>query len=362
MLASRGTLPVPTGRLLVDGLATEIAGPELSFNAEETGELLRNVAGGKTATTVDALLDRTGGWAVAIAFAARGPDGGLAGDDVLGGDDRRLFAYFAEEVLASESAETRAALGVAAALPWLTPDLAAHLGLGDAGARLTAIGLTSIMMTPVAEVPGAVAVTPLVRQLLGAEPAPPLAASLATPAAAWYESRGAHSAALACLTGREAGAAVARFLRANGQAMIASGQGADVLDALHLLDSASTEIDIELGILWAESLQAVGRPDEAVERLAATVPRHGPIPTAVAWRLGALHYLRGDTHAASTVLDRADLGAGWLRRTTQRVWRGERQSSGRGASAMQPAARHSSLSSSRHRRLTTGRWPRRTRC
>ena len=52
------------------------------------------------------------------------------------------------------------------------------------------------MMTPVADVPEAVAVTPLVRQLLGADPAAPLDASVATAAAAWYESRGAFSAAL----------------------------------------------------------------------------------------------------------------------------------------------------------------------
>ena len=55
---------------------------------------------------------------------------------------------------------------VAATLPWLTPELAAHLGLGEAGARLADPEWTSILMTPVADVPGAVTVTPLVRQLL----------------------------------------------------------------------------------------------------------------------------------------------------------------------------------------------------
>jgi DNA-binding SARP family transcriptional activator/tetratricopeptide (TPR) repeat protein len=309
VLASRGTLPLPTGRLLVEGLATEIAGPELSFNAEEAAELLGDVTAPDTATAVDALLNQTGGWAVAIAFAARVAGHGSNGDHGVRRRDRQLFAYFAEEVLAAETTETRAALGVAATLPWLTADLAAHLELGEAGARLTDTERTSIMMTPVADVPEAVAVTPLVRQLLGADLGAPLDASVATAAAAWYESCGALSAALNCLIRGVGSDAVSTFLRTNGQAMVTAGQGGDVLDALDAI-SPSTEIDVELAVLRAESLQAVGRADEAVERFAATVPPRGPIPTAVAWRLGALHYLRGDTDAASAVLERGSLGIG----------------------------------------------------
>ena len=309
VLSSRGSLPLPTGRLLVDGLATEIAGSELSFTAGEAGGLLDDDIAADS-ETVDTLLAQTGGWAVAIAFAARRATQHVRNDDESARrGDRQLFAYFAEEVLAAETAETRAALAVAATLPWLTAELAAHLGLGEAGARLTDIERTSIMMTPVADVPGAVAVTPLVRQLLGSDPVAAPPPSVDAAAAAWYESRGAYTAALKCLTSGTTVGAVASFLRTNGQAMLAGGQGADVLVALEAIRS-STEIDVDLGILWAESLQAVGRPDEAVERFAAIVPRLGPIPSAVAWRLGALHYLRGDTDAANAVLERASLGAG----------------------------------------------------
>ena len=72
--------------------------------------------------------------------------------------------------------------------------------------------------------------------------------------------------------------------------MIAAGQGAEVLDALEAIGSTSTDLGIELGILWAESLQAVGRADEAVDSFAAARPaaRSDSIGRGVASRLAAL--------------------------------------------------------------------------
>ena len=55
------------------------------------------------------------------------------------------------------------------------------------------------MMTPVANLPGAVSVTPLVRQLLGSDATGADRDVDAEAAAIWYEARGAHSAALKCL-------------------------------------------------------------------------------------------------------------------------------------------------------------------
>jgi ATP/maltotriose-dependent transcriptional regulator MalT/DNA-binding SARP family transcriptional activator len=311
VLASRGTLPFPIGRLLVDGLATEVTGDEMAFTAEEAAGLFGDDAPTQVAADVETLLHRTGGWAVAIAFAARAATRGADdGGGTRDRGDRRLFAYFAEEVLAAESEATRAALRVTATLPWLTTDLAADLQLGEAGARLADPECASILMAPVAGMPDAVTVTPLVRELVGADPAAPLDDAVTDTAATWYEARGAHSAALACLVRLGPDERLARFLRRHGQAMIAAGHGAEVLDALDAVGAGSTDLDVELAILWAESLQAVGRADEAVARFAATVPVHGPIPTAVAWRLGSLYYLRGDTDAASAVLERGQLGAG----------------------------------------------------
>ena len=181
--------------MLVDGLATEITGAELSFTAEEAAELLgdERPAGVAQHGRHAAPPNRRLGGGDRLRRPRRRPVRD-DGDDSPDRGDRQLFAYFAEEVLAAETPATRAALRVAATLPWLTPELAAHLGLGEAGARLADPERASIMMTPVADVPGAVAVTPLVRQLLGSDPAATGDVSVDDAAAAWYEARGAHSA------------------------------------------------------------------------------------------------------------------------------------------------------------------------
>ena len=310
VLASRGTLPFPTARLVVEGLAAEIAASELSFNTEETAELLGDIGADHPLSTAGMLLERTGGWAVAVAFGARVEFRKRDTDGVSDRADRPLFAYFAEEVLAGETPATRAALRAAADLPWLTPELAAHLHLGDAGHQLTDPERASIVMTPVADVAGAVAVTPLVRQLLGGVPTADHDASVVDAAAQWYEDRGAFGEALSCLTRAGSSERLPDFLRTHGAAMIASGQGTDVLEALEALATSATAVGIDLGILWAEALQAVGRAEEAVARFTAAVDPAGPIDAAVAWRLGSLHYLRGDTVAANAVLERAFLGSG----------------------------------------------------
>jgi len=310
VLVSRGTLPIPTARLVVEGLATAIPASELPFDAEETAELLGDSGGAEQASTVSRLLSWTGGWAAAIAFAARAEVSGRDVGGALDRGNRQLLAYFAEEVLAAETPATRTALRAAATLPWLTPELAEHLGLGDAGARLTDPERASIMMTPVADVPGAVAVTPLVRDLLDSGSSDRDEPSVEDAAARWYEATGAYAAALSCLTRRGPSEHLASFLCTHGSAMVATGQGPDVLEALVKLTASSPDLGTDLGILWAESLQAVGRAEEAVARFSACVPPSGSIDAAVAWRLGALHYLRGDTLAASTVLERAELGSG----------------------------------------------------
>ena len=111
---------------------------ELAFTAEEAAELLGDVRPAQTLATVDTLLHRTGGWAVAIAFAARG----AAGSGVRRPRRRRPRATGScsptspKRCSPPRATATRAALRVAATLPWLTTELAAHLGLGEAGARL----------------------------------------------------------------------------------------------------------------------------------------------------------------------------------------------------------------------------------
>lgn len=315
VLASRRDLPFPTNRLVIDALATEIDTAELAFTTDEVQLLF---AGGSEDRSLDAgeLVRRTGGWAIATAFAARtaAQRGGSAPPDGLAIDnERRLFAYFADEVIVGASDRAVDALLVAAALPWLTVELIDHLDLGAEGRQLANPHRTSIAMVPVADSEGAVAVAPLVREFLDRASAPttvdaPRLDALVRRAAAWYEEHGAVTTALRCLVTNRDVEAITDLVRRRGDDVIAGGQATDVIEAIRRVPAADR--DLALGLLEAEALQAIGETEQARDLYHRLAPDSGPIPAAVAWRLGFMLYMRGETDEARAILERGSLDDG----------------------------------------------------
>lgn len=326
VLASRRELPFPTNRLVIDGLATEIDTAELAFTMDEVQRLLadESVESDESDESHDSahdiaddaveLVRRTGGWAIATAFAARTGDRLIATSGRQTVDNqRRLFAYFADEVIAGETESAVDAVLVAGALPWLTIDLAEHLELGEAGRRLADRRRASIAMVPIADRDGAVAVAPLVLEFLSRPSAPGIVDPdrldrLIHRAAAWYEEHGALTTALRCLVTHGDVVGVTELMRRRGDEIIAAGQASDVLEAIRLI--AAAPADLALGLLEAEALQALGESDRARERYQQMAPPTGTIPAAVAWRLGFLLYMRGETDEARLILERGSLDGG----------------------------------------------------
>jgi len=324
VLASRRELPFPTNRLVIDGLATEIDTSELAFTRDEVQGLLahgtdqnglvdRSHQSDEIAVEADELVRRTGGWAIATAFTARTSGRLVAPARQSVDNERRLFAYFADEVIASETEAALDAVLVACSLPWLTIELAEHLDLGEAGRRLADRRRASIAMVPVADCDGAVAVAPLVLEFLSRPEAPAIGDAdrlerLVHRAASWYEDRGALTTALRCLVTHGDVAGVSDLVRRRGDEIIAAGQASDLLDAIRLIGVAPA--DLALGLLEAEALQAVGESDRACERYQRMAPATGTIPAAVAWRLGFLLYMRGETDEARIILERGSLDGG----------------------------------------------------
>lgn len=314
VLASRHDLPFPTNRLVIDALAIEIGTADLAFTSDEA-QLLLTDASAEGALQATELARRTGGWAIATAFATRAglherstTTGGLALDT-----ERRLFDYFTEEVIAGAPHDTVEALVVAAAVPWLTTDLVDHLGLGHAGRRLADRHRTGIAMVPVADREGAVSVAPLVREFLRRHTAPVAADAarfnhLMSRAAAWYEERGFLADALRCLVTHGDVDAIADLVRRRGDEIITGGQATAVLEAIALVSPARR--DLTLGLLGAEALLATGEPEQARDQYRRLAPEVGPIPAAVAWRLGFLLYMRGETDEARAILERGSLEGG----------------------------------------------------
>ena len=317
VLASRQELPFPTNRLVIDGLATEIDTADLAFTSDEI-QLLLGDGSDAGRREADELARRTGGWAIAAAFATRTlisrgvSRGASAPDGVVLDNERRLFAYFADEVMTGAPSDAIEALRVAAAVPWLTIDLVEHLGLGEAGRRLADRHRTNIAMVPVADAEGAVSVAPLVREFLRRQPtSSDDAARLderVVRAAAWYEARDDAIAALRCLAHHDNAEVIRELVHRRGSDVIAAGQATDVLEAIRRVPLAMH--DLRLGLLEAEAYQATGEAELARDRYRRLVPAEGPIPASVAWRLGFLLYMRGETDQAKDVLDRGSLTDG----------------------------------------------------
>ena len=127
-------------------------GPEdLSFNAQEIGEMLAKTGLHLPDATVASLLGRTEGWPAGIYLAAlsirnRGAQSGVAR---ITGDDAQLADYFRDQVLAHEDAETVRFLLQTAVLERLSGPLCdAVLATTGSTARLEEIENANLFLVP----------------------------------------------------------------------------------------------------------------------------------------------------------------------------------------------------------------------
>lgn len=285
VLASRASPPFPMARLRMDHQVLELTRDQLAFTADEVVDLLRSK--GLPAEQADGLVEWTGGWPAALAYAVEmraGIDGRL-----LRTDDRAssgLFEYLAEVTIGSEPPEQFNALRLAAELPWFTASLLEKLRIELDTSRPT------IYLVPASDSLGAVSISPILRDFLRLHHplSPDERAGLLGLAADWYRSNGAASEALACL--REAGdsSEIVAFLRVEGDALLAAGLARQVAVAIDDLSGGHDD----LGLLQAEAMQYLGDWEGAARRYTELATVEGKMPAGLAWRLGFLHHMRGD--------------------------------------------------------------------
>jgi ATP/maltotriose-dependent transcriptional regulator MalT/DNA-binding SARP family transcriptional activator len=313
VVASRTELPFATSRLELEGHACRIDPHELAFTPSEVAELL-GVEGDDA--FVDEVISHTGGWAVATAFAARAArtraDAVASPARSLDWADGPILRFLAEEVIAAEEPALIHALRRASELPWITPELARHLGFADSSRRIFASGSASIYAAPVPTQPGAVIVSPLVAEFVRLEE--PLGDSdrvmLFEQAGNWYRDAGAWSEAASCYRiGGDVDGLVA-FLVDHGASMIAEGRARQVIDALQGVPDERR--DRILTLLEADAHQMQGDWESAAAAYDTITPATGPIPADLAWRSGLLHYMRGDVEAAFATYRRGQRGGGSL--------------------------------------------------
>ncbi len=151
VLSTRADPDLPLARWRVRGELVEIRAVDLRFSSDEAAAYLDEATGVRlTAEQVQALEGRTEGWIAALQLAAislQGRDDVAAFIAGFAGDDRYVFDYLVEEVLAHQPQPVRDFLLRSAVLDRLTGPLCdAVLARDDSGAMLQTLERANLFL------------------------------------------------------------------------------------------------------------------------------------------------------------------------------------------------------------------------
>lgn len=156
LVATRSDPLLPVARLRSRGQLTELRATDLRFTAQEASDFLNEVMGlHLTIEDVEALDDRTEGWAAGLQLAGLSLRGRAGRGDVSAfieaftGSNRFVVDYLADEVLAQQPVEVREFLLRTSVLDRLTANLcAAVTGQPDSGEVLDRLDRDNLFVVP----------------------------------------------------------------------------------------------------------------------------------------------------------------------------------------------------------------------
>jgi ATP/maltotriose-dependent transcriptional regulator MalT/DNA-binding SARP family transcriptional activator len=311
VLVSRRPVSFPVDRLRGQGQLLEVDDEVLAFDVEEVAELLRRIVGPDAAELATVVHASTDGWPAAVILAAQSlhdtpTNRRAAALRRLQRPEGPLFAYIAAEALAHVPAETIEWLRVAAQFERFSADLLEAVGRAPVGG-LGQGGRPSVFLQHVPEDPGWFRLHALIREYVVARLPVPQAELLEIQrrAAAFFEDRGMIDEALQAFAAVGDAEAVERLLRERGPALVEAGSVDRVVAAEASLPDDLRGPGSEL--LYGDALMTRG---DWVEALAAYTRAGGDgdrLASGLAWRIGLMHYLRGDLERASSTFGKATL-------------------------------------------------------
>jgi LuxR family maltose regulon positive regulatory protein len=156
VVAGRTAPPIPLGLLRARGRLRDIGPDDLRFDADEAEGLLARVTGHDLpARVIDALHDKTQGWAAALQLAALSLEGLEGADEVdafmaaFSGEHRHVVDYLTEEVLAHLPADVLDFLLRTCVLDRLTAPLCDQLtGRDDSADVLARLERANLFLLP----------------------------------------------------------------------------------------------------------------------------------------------------------------------------------------------------------------------
>ncbi len=298
---------------LGQGGPPERHGPaDLALDAAEVAGLLRHEYGVTDATTAATVRDLTAGWPTLVRLVGeRIATAAASAADLttLGAPGSSIATYLDKHVLSAMPPATARLLRDLAHLGDVDEKLCAAIGHRRADRSIALLADTGVLVE---------GKTASVRRLV------PLVAEVARDrwkltddqqarlfetAGDWYATNGrpgdAISAYVQC--GRM-DSATALLLR-HGPAWVVAGGAPTIAATIASLPPARRATGISL--LYGEALLILGEDDRALSELTMLAEQCGnDLPPGLAWRLGAVHYLRADPHAAAAAFARGRTATG----------------------------------------------------
>jgi LuxR family maltose regulon positive regulatory protein len=233
-LASRDEPRMPVGRLRVNRKVAELRTRDLVMTSSEAAALIRNAGFALNGAAVEAIIQRTEGWAAALYLATLSlgeSEDPAAAVIRLGGDDRLIADYLRDEVLRDLSPQQITFLTRAAVLDRLSGHLCdAVLDRFGSGRMLAELERANVLVFP-AEEPGCHRFHLLLAQMLRADlrrKEPDLEPQLHRRASAWHARQGyIDSAVHHAVAAKDAGLA-GRLLWTNLLRYVAYGRNASI--------------------------------------------------------------------------------------------------------------------------------------
>lgn len=303
VIASREPIPFPTARMEAAGEVDEITAADLLFDLEELGTMVESVLGTASEGTAEVLLERTGGWPVAVGMMLRTMAESRPVGDVA--EPEALFDYLAEELFTAESEATVEALATTVDLPWVNTELLGTLGITELEEVVRDGSNPSFTRRP--DIPNAWSISPLIGEYLTRRVHRDEAARqrLLADAARWYLANDHLAEALTCHRIAGPSDALRELLAERGADLLSSGLARHIVP---LIESLGADRDADLMLLEAEARQILGDWEQAMDVYRRLEPGDSRIAPKLAWRLGFLQHMRGDVSAALDTYQRSELG------------------------------------------------------
>ncbi|MGA8667723.1 MAG: tetratricopeptide repeat protein, partial [Candidatus Dormiibacterota bacterium] len=307
VISGRRQPPFQIERLRGQGQLLEIDGNQLAFTVSEVGELVERQLG-SPAEELAAEIHRTaGGWpaAVTLAIEALKSSPPETWSKVFAGFDKPntpLFSYLAEEVFARHPEPVRDLVSKLAIFERFTPELCEAIGIAGSRSMLVELSRQGLFVERGQD--GSLALRPLIRDYaLDSLPvADAVAQDLRVAAGAWLDSNGDSAGAIQVLLPASTSDQLARVVAKQGARLLAAGQIATVLRACRAIPPGLRSTEIEQ--LDGEAQQIQGDWSEALACFERAAAGRDSLPAHLAWRIGLIHYLRGEHEEALAVYQR----------------------------------------------------------